>query len=201
MTNTGRPRGAPGYRIHQGATGRPVIVARLPVCGGLETALQIARTAPLAYSVPMLDALAHPDHRRMGDLASLIERRPGGRGMARARRAVSFANPLAESILESLGRLLIALGDSACSDGSATSGRSRTDLSGGPRIPGSASPDRVRRSRKPRAVGGRGLGAAAGTTLTNAGWIVLRFTWAQVMFKPEVVLRTIRAALMNGTRV
>jgi very-short-patch-repair endonuclease len=37
--------------------------------------------------------------------------------------------------------------------------------------------------------------------LVNAGWTVLRFTWAQVLFKPEVVLRTIRDALTNGARV
>src|SRR3954469_21380304 len=80
---TGRPRGAPGYRIHHGPTGQPVKVAGLPVCGGLETALQIARTTPLCYSVPLLDALCREDHRRLSDLSALVARRAGRRGIAR----------------------------------------------------------------------------------------------------------------------
>jgi very-short-patch-repair endonuclease len=31
--------------------------------------------------------------------------------------------------------------------------------------------------------------------LVTAGWTVLRFTWEQVMFSPDVVVRTVRAAM------
>jgi very-short-patch-repair endonuclease len=31
--------------------------------------------------------------------------------------------------------------------------------------------------------------------LVIAGWTVLRFTWEQVMFSPDVVVRTVRAAM------
>jgi very-short-patch-repair endonuclease len=31
--------------------------------------------------------------------------------------------------------------------------------------------------------------------MVAAGWRVLRFTWAQIMFQPEMVIAAIRAAL------
>ena len=121
--------------------------------------------------------------------------------MARARRAVSLANPLAESILESLGRLLIALGGLPVPTVQlrvAVPGQTyRADLG--------YQDQRVLIEFDGRENHERWEDVASDlarqNALTNAGWIVLRFTWAQVMFKPEVVLRTIRAALMNGTRV
>jgi very-short-patch-repair endonuclease len=198
---TGRPRGAPGYRIHHAPTGLPVFVAGLPVCGGLETALQIARTTPLCYSVPLLDALCREDHRRLTDLAALIERRAGGRGIARARQAVSLANPLAESVLESLGRLLMLLGGLPVPTVqlavTALGKRYRADLG--------YEEQRVLIEFDGREDHERWEDVASDmarqNALVNAGWTVLRFTWVQVLFKPEVVLRTIRDALTSGARV
>ena len=198
---SGRPRGAPGYRIHHGPTGRTVLVAGLPVCGGLETALQIARTTPLAYSVPLLDALAHQDHRRISDLASLIDHRTRTRGMVRARKAVSLANPLAESMLESLGRLLILLGGLPAPTvqlAVTVPGRKyRADLG--------YEQQRVLIEFDGREDHERWEDVASDmarqNALVNAGWTVLRFTWVQVLFKPEIVLRTIQAALTNRARV
>lgn len=198
---TGRPRGAPGYRIHHAPTGLPVFVAGLPVCGGLETAPQIARTTPLCYSVPLLDALCREDHRRLTDLAALIERRAGGRGIARARQAVSLANPLAESVLESLGRLLMLLGGLPVPTVqlavTALGKRYRADLG--------YEEQRVLIEFDGREDHERWEDVASDmarqNALVNAGWTVLRFTWVQVLFKPEVVLRTIRDALTSGARV
>lgn len=192
---TGRPRGAPGYRIHHGPVGRSAMVAGLPVCGGLETALQIARTTPLAYSVPLLDALGHQDERRLSALASLIEQRAGGRGIARARQALSLANPAAESILESLGRLLGVLGGlptpTVQLSLTVSRRRYRADLG--------YEEQRVLIEFDGREKYDRWVDLAADRSrqnnLVNAGWIVLRFTWTQVLFQPEVVLRTIREAL------
>jgi hypothetical protein len=191
----GRPRGAPGYRIHHGATGPTVWVARLPVCSSLETALQIARTTPLAYSVPLLDALCRQDHRRLSDLVAHVERRAGGRGIARAREAVALTNPLAESVLESLGRLLMLLGglpDPTVQLTVTVQGRRyRADLG--------YEEQRVLIEFDGREKYDRLVDLASDLTrqnaLVNAGWVVLRFTWEQVLFQPQMVLRTIRAAL------
>jgi hypothetical protein len=198
---TGRPRGAPGYRIHHGPTGQPVEVAGLPVCGGLETALQIARTTPLCYSVPLLDALCREDHRRLSDLSAGVERRAGRRGIIRARQAVSLTDPLAESVLESLGRLLLVLGGLPAPTVQLVvrvrGARYRADLG-------------YEKQRVLLEFDGRedherwddvASDMARQNALVNAGWTVLRFTWAQVLFKPDVVLRTIREALIKGARV
>jgi hypothetical protein len=188
---SGRPRGASGYRIHGGPTGRPTKVAGLPVCGGLETALQIARTTPLAYSVPLLDVLCRQDHRRLPELAALVESRAGGRGIARARKAVALTNPLAESVLESLGRLLMLLGGLPVPTVQLTvEVPRRRDRGGVGRYRGDLGYEEQRvliefdgRDKYQRLVD-LSSDLTRQNALVNAGWIVLRFTWEQVLFQP-----------------
>jgi very-short-patch-repair endonuclease len=130
------------------------------------------------------------------DLQRQLNRRPGGRGSARARAVLPFANPLAESPMESVLRWLVldaglpgpVLQYSVHDEVGRFIGRA--DL---------AWPDRRvlvefdGDLHRDRAVFVNDLRRQ--NRLIAAGWTVLRFSSADVLGRPEEVIAAIRAAL------
>jgi hypothetical protein len=106
------PRGEVAKR--RGLVVRQAMLAPAEVCivGGyrvttpLRTAWDLGRRLRLADAVAAIDALA-----RIGrfDPAMLLHGPPGARGCRQLRHAVELANPLAESAMESLLRVLLVL--------------------------------------------------------------------------------------------
>lgn len=83
-----------------------VVVDGTPVTSPLRTAFDLARLWPLLPAVVALDRLAHLGAVEIDDVAALLRRRSGWRGVARAARAVALADRGAESPRESMVRML-----------------------------------------------------------------------------------------------
>lgn len=74
------------------------------------TALDMACRYPLDKAVAAIDALSRATHLKMVDVEALAERHKGRRGIRRARKAISFVDPGAESPRETWLRLLLIRG-------------------------------------------------------------------------------------------
>ena len=75
----------------------------------LRTALDLACRAPLADAVAAVDALARAGGFRSADLAALVARHRGRRGIVTARLVVDLMDPRAESLMESRTRVGLVL--------------------------------------------------------------------------------------------
>jgi very-short-patch-repair endonuclease len=188
-------RAPPGFVARQGSPGPAVFVRDVRVTEPIKTLLDVARTAPLPIAVPMIDAVLHESPWLMPELAELANRLSGHRNIARAQRAIHLASWAAESVLESLLRLLIIL-----------AGLPPPQLQIPIRHPrGTYFADMgYRDKRLIIEADGRDHHSewqkvaedmVRHNFMVAAGWRVLRFTWAQIMFQPEMVIAAIRAAL------
>jgi very-short-patch-repair endonuclease len=166
----------------------------LPCSEGITTAVEIAGSTPLAFSVPLLDRLAAQDPELPLRMRDFIDTRGGMPGVARARLAVTLVNGLSQSILESFARLLMRLGGLPVPRLQVVVvtdlGVKRGDL-------GYDDCDLVIEldGRKGHE---RWRGVVADlprqNAITNSGRRVLRFGWNDVMFKPLRFLSTIGTA-------
>lgn len=106
LTETGTARASRGVRIHQSAHRRDIVeIDGLRVVSRADTAIDIARSRHLAAGVAVFDALLRrSDGPSRDDLAEMVDDRPIGRGSGRSSEAIAFANPLAETPLESVSR-------------------------------------------------------------------------------------------------
>jgi predicted transcriptional regulator of viral defense system len=77
----------------------------VPVTTAARTVIDIARSATFRAGVVVADSALHERHSSKTDLRRVLARCEGWPGVARARRAVDFASPLAESALESCARV------------------------------------------------------------------------------------------------
>ena len=77
----------------------------MPVTTAARTVIDIARSATFAAGVVVADSALHERYSSKTDLRRVLTRCQGWPGLARARRAVDFASPLAESALESCARV------------------------------------------------------------------------------------------------
>jgi very-short-patch-repair endonuclease len=143
----------------------------------------------------MLDAVIAKSPWLMSEVRNQADHLVGHRNIARAQRAIRLASPQAESVLESLLRLLIIL-----------AGLPPPELQIPVRHPrGTYYADMgYHEKRLLIEADGRdhhsewrkvGEDFVRQNALVAAGWRVLRFTWAQVLFQPEMVIAAIRAAL------
>lgn len=78
----------------------------VPVTTAARTVIDIARSATFTAGVVVADSALHERHSSKADLRRVLARCEGWPGVARARRAVDFASPLAESALESWARVV-----------------------------------------------------------------------------------------------
>lgn len=184
-----------GFRLHRAAPGDISLVGPARVTDEVRTLADIARTAPLPVAVCLIDGVCHVDQWLFDDLRTELARLSGQRGALRAQRACRLAHPGSESTLESLLRLLLAL-----------AGFPRPQVQIPVRHPGGTYyGDLGYRDRKLiLEADGRDHHSrwhqvmqdmARQNFLVVDGWTVLRFSWRQVLYQPELVLRAVAAAL------
>lgn len=184
-----------GYVAHQGTPGPAVFVRGVRVTEPLKALLDVARTAPLPLAVVMLDGVFAQSPWLFADLQAQANALSGHRNIARAQRAIHLASPYSESVLESLLRLLIVL-----------AGLPAPQLQiPVPHQTGTYYADMgYREHRLLIEADGRdrhsewrkvGEDFVRQNRLVTAGWRVLRFTWAQIMYQPQMVIAAIRTAL------
>jgi very-short-patch-repair endonuclease len=167
----------------------------IPLTDEVRTLLDVARSAPLPLSVVMLDAVFATAPWLESEVAAAANALGGHRNIARAQRALHLSSTMSESVLESLLRLLLEFAGlpppqlqiPVCHPG----GTYYADMG-------------YREKRLLIEADGRdhhsewrkvGEDLVRQNALVAAGWRVLRFTWAQVMYQPELVIAAIRAAL------
>ncbi len=197
LTCSRRLRTPDGFASHRATPGPAIYVRDVQLTDHVRTLLDVARTAPLPVALPVLDAAMHESPWLLEPLKAEADRRGGERDIARAQRAIHLACEHAESVLESLLRLLIALA--------------------GLPVPEVQVPVRTRRktyyadlgyrehrlvieadSRKHHSEWNKvAQDMVRHNEMVGAGWRVLRFTWSQVMYQPELVIAAIRQALFG----
>jgi very-short-patch-repair endonuclease len=193
-----RLRSPDGFVCHQATPGPAVYVREVRITEHVRTLLDVACTAPLPISLPIIDAAAHIDPRLLDELADEANRHGGRRGIARAHRALRLASPGAESPLETLLRLLIVLAGLPAPDVQVPirAGRKTyfADLGYREQRLVLEADGRDHHSERRKVA----EDMVRHNAMVGAGWRVLRFTWAQVVYQPEVVIAAIRQALYGG---
>lgn len=200
LTCPRRLRGPDGIVCHQAAPGPAVYIREVRITEHVRTLLDVARTAPLPISLPVIDAALNVAPWLLAQLKEAADGRGGQRGIARAQRAIHLASDQSESVLETLLRLLIVLAGLPTPDLQlpVRAGRKTfyADLG-------------YREQRLLLEADGRkhhsewkkvGEDMVRYNALVGNGWRVLRFTWAQIMYQPELVIEAIRQALYGGGR-
>jgi len=187
--------------------GRTLALGDVQVHGGVALT-SVARTVfDLCAYLPRLEAVWCADDalRRglvtAGDLTLAGRRRLGGRGDAVAAIRIAAADGLAESILETAGRLFLADGGlplpvaqlevrDACGQPIARLDGGYPELKLAIEFDGRSvhsAPEAVFRDRRRQ------------NALESAGWRVLRFTWWDVVHDTPRFVATVRAALLRAS--
>lgn len=195
LTSATQIRTPPPFRLHRADPGDCTFVGKTRVTNEARTLADIARTAPLPVAVCAIDAACHTDEKLLTDVRHELGKIAGQRGVARAERAIHLAHPGAASLLETLLRLLLVL-----------AGLPQPQVQIPVRHPGGTYyGDLGYRERKLiLEADGRDHHSewsqvmkdmARQNFLVAAGWMVLRFSWRQVLYQPQLVVRTVAEAL------
>jgi len=186
----------PGVRLHRTRLCPCDVDPFRPLTTPLRTVLDCGRVLPLPEALVVLDAALHAGLVRRGPLQAAAEA-ARGHGAAALRRAVRFADELADSALESVLRLILTLLD--------------CDVRSQVRIPGLTAPVdflldgwlvveadgfEFHSDRKAYRNDRGRLNA-----LAARGYVLLRFTWEDVRFRPGWVLEQVARTLSLGPRV
>jgi len=96
----------PGVLLHVAAlpTGDITRIRRVPVTSVGRTVVDLARTLPFAEGVAVADSALRAGQTSPDELDTVLARCARWPGSQRARRVAAFADPLAESVLESISR-------------------------------------------------------------------------------------------------
>lgn len=105
QADRGSRTGRPGIRVHQAALPAEHVTQRrgVPVTSVARTVVDLARTLPFAEGVAVADS-ALRDKTTPEELAAVLARCARWPGIQQARRVAAFADPRAESVLESISR-------------------------------------------------------------------------------------------------
>lgn len=182
--------------------GRALAQREVEIHSGVPVTNAARSLVDLVGDVPRLDGVWAVDdalRRRIVTrrcLATVLDARPGGRGDAMVKARIAEADGLAESILETAGRLALADGDVRLPlaqhqvlDGDRLLARldgAYPDLKLGLEFDGVAVHGTSQAVFKDRARQNR---------LLELGWTLLRFTWWDVVHDPEGFVATVRRAL------
>jgi very-short-patch-repair endonuclease len=100
-----------GVFVHRAALAAEEIVTRkgFPTTAALRTVIELASRVPLTEGVVAADIFLHARRVRIGDLRDYVAMHRGAKGIARLRRALEFAEPKAESPMETRLRMLLLL--------------------------------------------------------------------------------------------
>jgi hypothetical protein len=191
----------PGIRLHMAAlpAGDVTKRRRVPVTSVARTVVDLARTVPFAEGVALADSALRDERTTAGELADVLARCVRWPGIQRARQVVAFADPLAESVLESISRvafhehglpppeLQVWVGDEDEIAGRVDflwrQHRTIAEADGAIKYTGPA---------KALAQLNRD------TRLREAGFEVVHFTWPEITKVPGQVVDAIRAAFRRG---
>lgn len=194
-----RPRVHPGVVVHRVdlPAGDVTTTAGLRTTTPLRTVLDCARVLDVRGAVVLIDSALRS---RAVDLDLLQRAAAGlsGPGSARVRRAVALADPASGSALETLLRLLLTEAGFILDSQVVLSDRhgviGRVDfVVRGTRVVIEADGFAFHRDRESYRTDRRRSNA-----LLAAGYLVLRFTWEDVVGRPDYVVTTVREALMTG---
>lgn len=194
VTVTGARAPEPGVRLHR-ARLRPADVDTLrPLTSPLRTLLDCGRVLPLVEAVVVLDAALNGGVVRRSVLRAAAAA-ARGHGAAALRRAVRFADELADSPLESVLRLLMDLLGLIVVSQVKIRGVGRVDFVIGGWLVIEADGFEFHSDRRAYQEDRR-----RGNALAAQGKVYLRFTWEDVRFRPGWVLATIEQTLQAGPR-
>ncbi len=166
----------------------------------LRTVIDLCRTLPVAEAVVAVDSALRQGQVSVEELTGALRDLPAGRGRDRVARALLLIDPASGSVLETLCRVLLHQAglapDETQLDVRDSKGRwiGRVDF---------AWPDEL------LVVETDGFAFHAdresyrtdrrrGNALLLAGWRVLRFSWEDVVERPDEVVAAVRAALGRG---
>jgi very-short-patch-repair endonuclease len=195
LTSAKQCRVPEAFRLHRADPGDCYLVRGARVTDEVRTLVDIARTAPLPVAVCAIDSICHQDQALFDAVGGEIARISGHRGAHRAQRARGLAHPGSESILETLLRLLIVF-----------AGLPQPQVQLPVRHPGGTYYGDLgyRDRRLILEADGRDYHSdwrkvmddmARQNVLVGAGWTILRFSWRQVLYQPDMVIRAVAAAL------
>lgn len=192
-----------GVTIHRAAmpADHRVLWLGVPVTTPARTVADLARALPFREAVTVADAVLHARLTSHAELLNVISHCSRWPGAAQARKVTAFADPKAESALESIGRVVFAEQGLPAPESQAEivirSGQVfRVDfLWRGFRTIAEA--DGMLKYAAPSALRDEKLRQEA---LSDLGYEVVRFTWKQLHADPAGVAARVRGAFARAAR-
>lgn len=191
-------RAHPGVTVHRTRL-RPDEITQVGgiwVTGLVRTLFDLARSLPVDQAVAVVDSALRKRRVTVEALVGALRALPPGRGRPRISRVLALVDPLSGSVLESLFRVLVVLAGLAPPE-SQLHIRSRGRLIG--RVDFAWQEARLVVETDGFAFHADRRAYRAdrrrGNALVLAGWRVLRFSWEDVVHRPDVVVAQVRAAL------
>ena len=190
-------RSHPGLTVHRGLLTPDEITTAdgVVVTNATRTAYDLACELPLTEAVVAVDALSHVHKFQPADIAELRRRHLGARGSAQLDEVIRLANRLSQSPMESRMRLVIVFDGLPAPVLQHPVGPFFLDLAY-PAIRLAIEYDGDAHRTQGRAM--RDLDRQA--YLSDNGWKVLRFTAAQVLYRPWEVVARVRYELTQAAR-
>lgn len=189
--------------VRQSRSGRTALLVPVPGCAAVaastavDTVLACAGELPLAEGVVLVDSALRTGACTRSGLRRALSARRGTADLARIRAALRWCDPRSGSVLESLLRVLL------CQAGLQPPSTQHPVLDGGGRQvarvdlawPAARLVVEVDGRRWHDPADRRDADRRRDNRCAALGWRVLRFTWADVVHRPEAVVGCVRAAL------
>jgi predicted transcriptional regulator of viral defense system len=166
------------------------------------TVVDLARSETFMAGVAVADSALHKKKTTPGELAAVLAQCAGWPGVVNARRAVAFCDGRSESVLESVGRV-------AMHELGLEPPQLQVEVGGDGGFVGRV--DYFWPSHRTIAeADGKGKYATKGEAIKQltrdarlraAGFEVVHFTWAEIMYSPEQVIAAILAAFDRADRL
>lgn len=197
----GYVRTTPGSELHI-ATVPPEHRCRrygVPLTSPARTTADLARTLAFGESVVTADSVLRNARTSLAELEEILMVCAGWPGAGKAARVVAFADPQAESALESLSRVMFAEQRLPAPQTQVVLGDDRGPIGRADfywaehRTVGEA--DGLSKYSDPHVLAAEKLRQER---LEEAGYVVVRFTWYQVLRMPRQTAARVRAAFARG---
>jgi len=190
-----------GIQLHMAALAVSDVVVRrgVPVTSVARTVVDLARALPFAEGVAVADSALRDKRATRGELEAVLAQCPRWPGIQRARQVVAFADPLAESVLESISRAAfhehgLPLPELQVWVGGEDEIAGRVDFLWRQHRTIAEADGAVKYTGPARALAQLNRDAR----LREAGFEVVHFTWPEITKVPRQVVDAIRAAFRRG---
>lgn len=200
----GSRSGYPAVRVHTAEVPEEHVTTRfgVPCTTVARTVIDLARNGSFDAGVVVADNALHGRKTTRGDLEAILARCSHWPGVASARRAVEFCDGRSESVLESIARVAMhehgleppELQVWVGGDGSRIG---RVDFLWRKHRT-IAEADGKAKYEDPRRASWQ---LERDAQLRDAGFEVVHFTWAEIVYAPEQVIARIRAAFARAARL